>query len=369
MKRTLLFFFFIGSVLYSTAQTTIIDSLMSGGIYRNYRLYIPASYTGVTSYPLILNLHGYTSNASTQQSYTNFGPIADTAHFLMVYPNGTTYMGQPYWNAFGVGANDIQFLSDLIDSLSANYNIDAGSVYSCGMSNGGYMSYTLACELSNKIAAVASVTGSMSTYTKTTCSPGRAIPVMQISGTADGTVPYAGSSTSLHIDSVVKYWRINNNCNPSAIFTNIPDINTSDGCTAQHYVYNGGTGGSSVELYKIIGGGHTWPFTFPIGVTNQDFNASEKIWLFFRKYKLNQFVGIEQTKENDRINVFPNPATNLITIEGENVSWIIISDMNGRVIIQSSKKQIDISVLAKGVYFAQIIISDDKKVIRKLVKM
>jgi polyhydroxybutyrate depolymerase len=368
MKQKLLCFLFLINAGCSISQTTVIDSIMSDGIYRNYRLYIPAAYNGSTAYPLILNLHGYTSNALAQQQYTVFGPIADTAHFLMVYPNGTTYMGQPYWNSFGSGANDIQFLSDLIDSLSADYNIDGNRVYSCGMSNGGYMSYTLACALNNKIAAVASVTGSMSTYTKATCSPGRPVPVMQISGTADATVPYTGTSTSLHIDSVMKYWRVNNNCNPSAIFTNVPDINTSDGCTAQHYVYNGGTGGSSVELYKIIGGGHTWPYTYPVGVTNQDFKASEKIWLFFRKYKLNQLVGIEKAEKEINISIFPNPAVDLLSVEGGNISEILITDLNGKELIWSSKIQLDISNLAGGIYFVHII-SENKKVIRKLVKM
>lgn len=367
MKRKLFLSFFLFNVLYSNAQITVIDSIMSGGIYRNYRLYIPAAYTGATAYPLVLNLHGYTSSASTQQLYTNFGVIADTAHFLMVYPNGTQYMGQPYWNSFGSGVDDIQFLSDLIDSLSADYTIDVSSVYSCGMSNGGYMSHTLACELNNKIAAIASVTGSMSTYTKATCSPGRAVPVMQISGNADGTVAYSGSSSSLHIDSVVKYWRVINNCNPSAVFTNVPNINTSDGCTAEHYAYNGGTAGSSVELYKIIGGGHTWPFTYPFGVTNQDFNASEKIWLFFRKYKLNQFVGVAELEKSKEINVYPNPCSDVITVDGK-VSSVMISDLNGKILIESSKNQIDVSSLGEGIYFVQIICGD-KKSVKKLVKM
>jgi polyhydroxybutyrate depolymerase len=368
MKR-LLFSFFLLNMFCSQAQTTVVDSIMSGGIYRNYRLYVPAAYNGTSAWPLILNLHGYTSSASAQQAYTNFGPIADTAHFLTVYPNGTTYMGQPYWNSWGSGANDVQFLSNLIDSISADYNVDANSVYSCGMSNGGYMSYTLACELSSKITAIASVTGSMSTYTKSVCSPSHPTPVMEIHGTSDGTVSYSGSAGYyLHIDSVVKYWRLHNNCNPSAVFTNVPNINTSDGCTAEHYVYNSGDGGSSVELYKIIGGGHTWPFTFPIGVTNQDFNASEKIWLFFRKYKLNQLVGIEKLENDHYVNMFPNPATNVLTIEAGDISLVEIMDMNGKLIVQTDKREIDVSSLAKGVY-SVMIVSGNNRIVKKLLKM
>jgi polyhydroxybutyrate depolymerase len=368
MKRKLLFLLFLIITATSSAQNTVVDSIISDGIYRNYRLYVPAACNGTSSYPLILNLHGYTSSAVAQQAYSNFGPIADTAHFLMVYPNGTTYMGQPYWNAFGAGANDIQFLSDLIDSLSAEYNIDPNQIYSCGMSNGGYMSYTLACALNNKIAAIASVTGSMSPYTKATCSPTRAIPVMQISGTADGTVPYNGNSTSLPIDSVVKYWRIDNNCNPSAVFTSMPDINTSDGSTAERYVYSGGTNGSSVELYKIIGGGHTWPGTpFWISGTNEDFNASEKIWLFFRKYKLNELVGINEIRKEHSVNIYPNPSEGIVSIEGS-FSFATLFDINGKLLIETSKDKIDLSSYAKGVYFIRII-SENKTIIKKLVKL
>ncbi|HEX8517932.1 MAG TPA: T9SS type A sorting domain-containing protein [Bacteroidia bacterium] len=370
MKRNLLLSLFLSAALFANSQTTIIDSIFSGGIYRNYRLYVPAAYNGTSAWPLIFNLHGYTSSASAQQLYTNFGPIADTAHFLMVYPNGTTFNGQPYWNSWGAGADDLGFLSNLIDSLSASYNIDANRVYSCGMSNGGFMSYSLACGLSSRIAAIASVTGSMSAYTRSVCSPSHPVPVMEIHGTADGTVAYAGASGSyLHIDTVVKYWRQMNGCNPTAVFSNVPNINTSDGCTAEHYVYNNGINGSSVELYKVIGGGHTWPFTYPIGVTNQDFNASEKIWLFFRKYKLNQLVGISEPLENpSALNIFPNPVTDLVTIEAEGFLSLNIIDLSGKTIINSNKKQVDISSLAKGIY-SVMIITEKGRHIRKLVKI
>ena len=370
MKKTTisLLTFFILFFNYSFSQITFVDSILSGGIYRNYRLYIPAAYTGSTARPLILNLHGYTSDALAQQLYSNFMPIADTANFLMVYPNGTKINNQSYWNAgFGPGVDDIQFMSDLINHLSSQYSIDPNCVYSTGMSNGGYMSYTLACALNNKIAAIASVTGSMVTPQYLSCLPNRAVPVMQIHGTADGTVPYNGLPTSIAIDTLVKYWVQNNNCNTSAIFNNVPNINLIDGCTAEHYVYNGGDNGSSVELYKIIGGGHTWPGTYPIGVTCQDFNASEKIWLFFRKYKLNQFIGIEEINNNSLFSVFPNPSDKTITIEGDVLSVSIV-DMTGKVVLASKQKQIDISQLAKGIY-SIMLVSEKTRVTRKFVKI
>ncbi len=357
--------------LFISAQTTVVDSVLSGGIYRTYRLYIPATFTGYTPRPLVIDLHGYTSNATNEQLYSNFMPIADTANFLVVYPQGTNLNGLPYWNAgiSNTGVNDIQFISDLIGILENNYAIDHNCIYSCGMSNGGFMSHALACSLSNKIAAIASVSGSMFYTQYNYCWPNRPVPVMQISGTADGTVPYIGNTTMVPIDTLVKFWVLNDNCNPSPQFTAVPDINTTDACTAEHYVYSGGTYGSSCELYKIIDGAHSWPGSpYIIGVTNEDFTASLQIWLFFRKYRLNQLIGINELTNAPHINIYPNPCSNVITIEGDQIETILIKDLNGRVIIETNKKQIDISQLAKGIY-SLVSISGSFQSVKKLVKI
>lgn len=369
MKKLLLaFLIFTASI--SVAQTTVIDSILSGGIYRNYRVYVPAAYNGTTSWPLVFDLHGYTSSALNEQLYSNFMPIADTAHFIIVYPNGTLLSGQPFWNAgFGATVNDVQFISNLIDSISGQYNIDANSVYSCGMSNGGFMSHTLACELNDKIAAIASVTGSMSLLQKATCVPNRAVPVMQISGNADGTVAYAGSTTSLHIDTLVEYWLVNNNCNLTPVFAAVPNTNLTDGCTAEHYVYSGGDMDSSVELYKIIGGGHTWPGSpFTIGVTNRDFNASLMIWLFFRKYHLTQFTSINEVTSTFDFTIYPNPTSDKITIISNEIGLIQLFDVNGKMVLETTNLEIDIATLSNGIYFVTFTNAKNRSV-KRLVKL
>lgn len=351
--------------LGSFSQTTVVDSIFAGGIYRSYRLYVPAIYNASSARPLIINMHGYTSNASAQQLYSNFSPIADTANFLMVFPQGTMYMGQPFWNA-GISStlvDDKGFLDQLIDSLKLSYNIDMNAVYATGMSNGGYMSQTLACELSNRITAIASVTGAMfTTQAGANCHANRPVPMMQIHGTADGTVPYTGSSTSLPIDSVVSHWVRKNGCNPTPVFSNVPNTNTGDGCTAEHYVYGNGNSGSSVELYKIIGGGHTWPGApFTVGVTNQDFKASVEIWRFFRKYRLNTLTSLQNAeKQNANLRVFPNPANDVLNLSFESngkPSTVIISDILGHVVISepSSSRQINTSTLAPGMYVLSVV--------------
>jgi polyhydroxybutyrate depolymerase len=367
MKKFRLLLFLFALPLFASS-ITVVDSIYAGGMYRTYRLYVPPAYTGTTAWPLVLNLHGYTSDATSQQLYANMDLIADTAHFLILYPQGSDYMGQPYWNAFGTGVDDIGFLSQLIDSISADYNVDANSVYSCGMSNGGYMSYTLACSLENKIAAIASVTGTMSSYQYSTCVPSRPVPVMEVHGTSDPTVPYNGATGSEPVDTTVKYWVTNNACNPTAAFSNVPNTSTSDGCTAEHYVWSGGLSGSSVELYKVIGGQHTWPGSpYIIGTTNQDFKASEKIWLFFRKYKLNLLTGINPIPEENLISVFPNPARDVVRIEGKDIRSVAIYDLHGKKMLETVGGLINIGDLSPGVYYV-LVDSGKGRVIKKLMK-
>ena len=366
MKKHLLVFTILLSTLSFHAQTTVVDSIMSGGIYRNYRLYVPAIYSGATARPLIINMHGYTSNALQQQFYSNFGPIADTANFLMVFPNGTkNSSGTTFWNAgIGSSVDDIGFISHLIDSLKLQYNINLNRVYSTGMSMGGFMSHTLACELSNRITAIASVTGSIFTSQYGTyCHPTRPVPVMQIQGTADATVPYAGSASQYMapIDSVVKYWVTKNNCNPAAAFTNMPNTSTTDNCTAEHYVYSGGNLGSTVELFKIIGGTHSWPGTpFTSSGTNQDINASKEIWRFFNKYNLASLTNIADVeKQNLAISIYPNPTHTILNIRLDNeasIASITITDVLGKVILFEAiaSNSINIETLQAGIYFLTV---------------
>jgi polyhydroxybutyrate depolymerase len=356
---------------FAQSQTTIIDSILSGNIQRTYSLYVPKNYDSKKPSSLIIDMHGYSSNAMQEQAYSNFMPIADTANFFVVYPNGTIYNGMQFWNA-GLSTslvNDVAFISDLIDHILLQFTIDVNSVYACGMSNGGFMSHTLACSLSNKIAAIASVTGSMFVTQYGTCVPGRVVPVMQIHGTADNTVPYSGNSGMIAIDTLMKYWVRQDKCSTTPEITNVPDINLADSCTAIHYVYRGALE-TSCELYKIVGGGHSWPGSpYKIAVTNQDFNASEKIWLFFRKYKLDKLAGVPEEKQVARVNMYPNPCMDYLTVEYENAVSISIVDLTGKEIIRTNQRQINVSGLAKGIYSVVVISRDKQQVVKKLVKL
>jgi polyhydroxybutyrate depolymerase len=346
---------------FAAAQQTINGSITHDGLTRTYILYVPASYTPGTPVPLVFNFHGYTSNSSEQMFYADFRPIADTANFILVHPMGTLDgSNQPYWNAgFGGAVDDLGFTSALIDSLSAQYSINPNRIYSTGMSNGGFMSYYLACELSDRIAAIASVTGTMAIGSQLTCSAQHPTPVMEIHGTADGTVPYTGNSTMIAIPSVMDFWVNFNNCSATPVTTPVTNTSTTDGCTAEHSIWTGGDNGVEVEHYKIVGGGHTWPGApVVIGVTNYDINASKLIWIFFSKYDLNGAIGALGIEENNmsKVSVYPNPSADFITVEGmEDWSAATITTLNGKKVNCSiENQQIDIRSLDKGVYFLSL---------------
>jgi len=348
-------------------QQTINSSIIHDGFQRDYILYVPASYSGNMAVPLIFNFHGYTSNASEQMFYGDFRPIADTANFLIIHPMGAPdTLGQPHWNV-GLGGTDIDdvgFTSALIDTLLLNYNIDEEKIYTTGMSNGGLMSYYLACHLSGRFAAIASVTGTMTTDMINNCFATHSIPVMEIHGTADYTVPYDGAGVMEPINDVLTHWVDFNNCGVTPAISDVPDTNTTDGSTVEHYLYSNGDNGVAVEHYKVIGGGHTWPGTaYNSGMTNYDINASLKIWQFFAQYDINGRINptaIEAPVEMNETIIYPNPATTEVFVEraDSGTKTYKIFNLQGRIMLQGrldgSKKTMNVEPLAEGLYVLQL---------------
>ncbi len=323
MKNFYLFIFLL-AIQYSTAQQTILDTFMHDGIERSYILYVPAIYDATEGTPLVFNFHGYTSNAAAQMFYGDFRPIADTANFLVVHPMGTLDPnGITYWNAnWGGAVDDIGFTSALIDRISGTHNLDLTRVYSTGMSNGGFMSYALACDLSDRIAAVASVTGSMLTANLAFCDPNDLpVPAMQIHGTDDGVVPYDGTTGGfgfVPIEDLVSFWTGKNSCNNAVpTITQVPDIDMTDGCTAEHWVYDDCANNTEMEFFKIFGGAHTWPGNaFSQPGTCRDFNASEEIWRFFNQFDINgrRVISSQEETEYQGVIVGPVPFSHELTL-------------------------------------------------------
>jgi polyhydroxybutyrate depolymerase len=277
--------------IISFAQVT--GSFVFEGITRYYIVYVPQNYNGSTEIPLVFNLHGLTENMTQQMNYSGMNTVADSEGFIVVYPNGAG----PYnsWNIGVSGSpniNDVGFINALIDTLCSHYNIDTSRIYSCGFSMGGFMSNRLACELSNRIAAIASVSGTMAQSIANSCIPNHHMPVLLIHGTADLIVPYIGFLDRLGVDTLIEHWTNLNNCTESDTIL-LPDLDTLDGCTVQKIIYTHCSDSVSVILFKVINGGHSWPggdtsnFHLPpgyeIGNTNFDINASQEIWNFFNK--------------------------------------------------------------------------------------
>lgn len=271
---------------------TISDKLIHNGIERDYILYVPDGYTGEDPLPLVFNFHGYTSNARDQMNYGDFRPLAEREGFIVVHPQGELLEGVTHWNVGGwtlaSEMDDVGFTEALIDKISEDYNIDDQRIYATGMSNGGYMSFLLACQLSERFAAVASVTGSMTPQTYSACDPSHPMPVLQIHGTADETVPYEGNPFWTHsIEEVLDYWIGFNNCNATADVTPFEDSPIEDGSTVEQILYEDGDEGAVVVHFKVDGGGHTWPGALEgLPATNYDIEATEFIWGFFKLFDL-----------------------------------------------------------------------------------
>ncbi len=323
------------------AQNTLTGSFAHGGLQRTYRVYVPPTYNAASPAPLIINLHGYGSNNIEQELYSNFKPIADTAGFLIVHPNGTPdFSNTLHWNTFGTSnVDDVGFLSALIDTLSNQLNINPSQVYATGMSNGGFMSFQLACQLGNKIAAIASVTGTMTVVNLGACQPVRPMPIMQIHGTADATVPYNGNFFFAPVQNLLNFWVGINGTSSIPQIYQLPDTDPNDGCTAERHSYIGGTNGTQIIHYKVIGGGHSWPGApININVTNMDFSASAEIWNFFRQYNINGLI----TGKDDLLAaktqkiIIQHGALLEVTLPDAAYRQIRIYDTNGRLVLKTS---------------------------------
>lgn len=362
-KITLLVCIYLFILTNGNAQTDFDASIIHGGLVRTYRLYIPAKYKAGNNVPLVINLHGYGSNSIQQEFYGDFRHIADTANFIIALPNGSLdSLNKQFFNCLFDNTSkvdDVGFISSLIDTLSSKYSIDKNAIYATGMSNGGFMSYELACGLSNRIAAIASVAGVELFTHYNVCKPEHPMPVLHIHGTNDGTVPYNGKFNWVPVETLVNSWVNFNKCTQTPVVTDVPDISKTDGCTAVHFVYENGDKGSTVEFYKVIGGDHSWPgAVINLNVTNEDFNASKEIWRFFSNYKLNKLT---ETVEPQSLiyKIYPNPASNKFTINFSNYSKKIIWITNaiGQQVLnfESINKEEELNIAQKGLYFISII--------------
>lgn len=284
------------------------------GIERTYRRYVPSSHDGTTPHALLLGFHGLTGGPEQMAALGGFEPVAETEGFVVVSPQGTTpdTLGVSFWNTEvnppserdpTLNVDDVAFVIALLDELEADLCLDTTRIFSTGMSNGGMFSARLACDLADRIAAIATVTGILH---PDDCAPTRAVPVLHIHGTGDPIVPFDGGESSIAgmldvatepTDNVIADFSL-------TIPRQVADWAAAAGCATVPTVasvtdevelreFPDCPQGTEVDFYVVEGGGHTWPgstmfvgLDSAVGPTTFDIDATALIVEWFERHAL-----------------------------------------------------------------------------------
>jgi len=297
---------------------------------RGYTVHLPPSYNRRQRHPVVIDLHGGGGNkaAARLQACPDQDPespacldrVADCEGFIVVYPDGSfespLVKNIRTFNAGGglggyvcvsgyacqENIDDVRFFSDLLDVLEKEYRIDPKRVYVTGLSNGAAMSHRLACVLSERIAAIASIGGGNQYATGEECVPARSVPVLVIHGTADHCFPYDGgyercSSSQPYgfrvaVQDTIAGWVSRNGCGSTPAVVDWADHDPVDGTTVTELIYPGCSNGGDVVLLRINGGGHTWPGgsdSLPEWITGKvsgEFSANRVMLEFFKAHPM-----------------------------------------------------------------------------------
>jgi polyhydroxybutyrate depolymerase len=262
-------------------------SIVSSGEKREYLLHVPGSYDRSRPTPLVISMHGAGGWPAQQRNLSGWSRLAESQGFLVVYPSGAEGAGPRVWHESG--ARDVTFIAELIDTLGAAYNIDPARIYADGFSNGGGMAFALSCTLPDRIAAVGMVAAAQ-LLPWSGCSDPRPVPMIAFHGTADPMTPYDGGSSPIapdpfpSIPAWTAKWARRNRC----------EANPAESLVAEHIArieYTSCAGGAAVVLYRVQGGGHTWPGGKPlpewfVGSTSNGVDATGRMWEFFREHPM-----------------------------------------------------------------------------------
>jgi len=291
------------SVFAQPKAELLQKNLVYEQIERNYYLYIPKALPSDSSVSLLFVLHGAGGNGKAINALTmnRFNELADIEKFIIVYPDGFN----KHWNdgrihserkgSIAANIDDVGYIRTLIDAISDDYAVDEKRIYAAGISNGAIMSLRLACELSDKFAAVAVVAGSMPVELYSVCNPQSDVSIMIINGTDDKLIPYDGGTIQFNgkekgriisTNMLVNFWISKNKCLDKEQ-ARLPHTAPDDGTTVWRETYTNSLQTTAVTLYRIEGGGHTWPGGVQylsekrIGKTSRDLIACDVIWKFF----------------------------------------------------------------------------------------
>lgn len=285
-------------------------SIMHNGLKRTYLIHVPPDSRN-RQMPLVIALHGGGGTGKRMEKLTQkgFNRLSDKEGFIAAYPDGIERhwndgrtVKEAKWRAHKENVDDVGFISALIDHLVKEQNVDHKKIYITGVSNGALMASRLACEKTEKIAAIALVAGTIAEAYAPHCSPLRPIPVLMMHGTKDPFILWEGGEIAENlprgrrfgrtqsVTETVKFWTANNGCASLPVITQEPDKDPNDNTRVRKEAYSNCKNGAEVILYAIENGGHTWPSghkylpNIIVGKTSKDIDANEIIWDFFKRH-------------------------------------------------------------------------------------
>ncbi len=301
------------------------EQILVGEFHRTYRLHLPPVYDGTIAVPLVLVFHGRFQSPQDIEAVSHFSTVADREGFIVVYPEGM----HQRWNdgrrapdrSLPMIYDDVGFVAALVAHLQAAFAIDSSRIYATGMSNGATFVQRLGCELSDTLAAIGPVSGTLPVNVARGSTTTQPLPVVEFHGTDDayirwkgGTIPLLGGRT-LSVPDTIAYWRRRNGCTGAPTMTKVPHQYSEDKTRVRREVWDTCQRGGDVTLYTIEGGGHMWPggpddsqpFT---GHQSYDVSAAEVLWAFFAQHPKAAATSLTPSAPSSR-SVAPPPTTTI----------------------------------------------------------
>jgi poly(hydroxyalkanoate) depolymerase family esterase len=327
-----LFFISLSTVVFAQTQ-----SMQVAGVTRTYIVHAP---TGISNPPFMFNIHGFNMSASSEESYTQMDKIADRDKFIVVYPNALpNSSNQQSWDMSG--ANDFTFLMAIIDTIDKKYKIDRNRIYSCGFSQGGFMSFQLACRYSDIFAAIAPTSGLLNG----TCTLKRPLSMRLTFGTNDVATPASFMQS-------VTTWLNLCNCPKTPVVTR-PYPSTNPNSVVTRLVYGPCDQGTEVIADSIRTGQHEWPMN-----TGDRINNSEETWAFLKRFSLNNTSIVPlQTAPAPRDGITVSCAAGIVRLQGAlEKGTVRVIDTRGRqvAVAVAAHHQFAIKNMAGGVYLVRL---------------
>jgi len=273
-------------------------SLEFGGKQRSYLLHLPDPVpTGPA--PFVLSLHGRLGTGNGMRNSTGYNDRADAAGVVVAYPDGIDRSwadGRGVSPAAQQGIDDVGFLLALIDAIDQQIALDRERLYVMGISNGGFMTQTLACREGSRLAGVASIVSTIPAALAENCAPDRPLSALFMNGTADPLVPFEGGTVDSDVggeiissDAAAAHWVDHDRCDPTP--EEISFDSKDDGTSIRYQRYRTCDSDTAVDYYVVEGGGHTWPGgeqylpEGQIGVASEEIDGLGAVWDFLLAQK------------------------------------------------------------------------------------